>query len=274
MQNRQKIKFLNRLNQYSLVIVITIATFFLGLNNTHAIDSLSVSLKLKTELSNTFEKLQFGIHKDATVQIDDALGEKRLPPFPPPSGLYSVFKIYDSTTQVIEWSYINFMPIPKNNKDSVTYKFEVFNTTETLTIEWRPLSDLVDSAVIMDDYTGNLVHINLKDSLSAVIENSAIKKFKILAWYKVPVSVEDNFSKDDLAISIFPNPISDYFEVKTKNSNFKYNIINQLGEIVLNGAISYYSGKISVKYLNEGAYFLIIYLPDNRILVRQFIKCI
>jgi hypothetical protein len=217
-----------------------------------------------------FNKLDFGIHPLATTGLDTALGERELPPFIPPDGLHGVFLINDSIIGNNLWSYINLMPIPKNKKDSVIFRFEVHNIVQALNFNWLPLPAIIDSAFIRDRYTGNLIKISMKDSLSAKIINKSITKFEIIAWFDVITNIEEeNISN---RIKIYPNPASDFIIIHSHILLKNYVIYNQIGNTILSDNIHNSNALIKIHDLIPGIYVIELKEIDGTIHTLRFIK--
>ncbi len=76
----------------------------------------------------------------------------------------------------------------------------------------------------------------------------------------ITTSVEDEYtSQNDMDFNIFPNPASDFINIKSKNnSNLKYEIVGILSNIIKDGEINNNSN-IDIQNLSAGTYFLRIF---------------
>lgn len=217
-----------------------------------------------------FNKLDFGIHPLATTGLDTSLGERELPPFIPPDGLHGVFLIDDSVLGNNLWSYLDLMPIPKGKKDSIVFKFEVHNIVQALNFSWLPLPSVVDSAFIRDRYTGNIIKISLKDSLSAKVINKSITKFEIVVWFDVTSNIEDLSPYKKISLS--PNPSSDFLLIQSDAILKNYEIYNEIGERVGSDIIENSNFTLRINDLIDGLYFIKLYTIDGKTLIKKFVK--
>lgn len=238
---------------------------------TFAIEPYIMRLNMKDDYQSIqFNKLDFGIHPLATTGLDTSLGERELPPFVPPDGLHGVFLIDDSILGNNLWSYMDLMPMPKGKTDSVVFKFEVHNIVQALNFSWLPLPSEVDSAFIRDRYTGNIVKISMKDSLSAKVLNKSITKFEIVAWFDLTTNIEDLslFNK----INLLPNPASDFLFIQSNTILKNYEIYNELGQMVSSDLINNSNFTIRINNFIEGLYFIKLNTLDGKTLIEKFIK--
>lgn len=239
-----------------------------------------ISERYKLTLQNyksTFDHLIFGVDPSATSRIDTVLGESELPPFTPPSGLYGVFLIYDSTylddSWGEDWSYIDLKPIP-NNHDSIEYKFEVFDDGIEYTMKWDKLSENIDSAILIDNYTkGGATFVNMKDSLKINITNPSLRVFLIKLWYKTNTSVFQQNPENTTFLKISPNPCSDNLNiVLDKDDTYKFEVINFLGEKIIEEKLQGKQEALNITILNPGIYFLIVTNRDGFNTIIKFAK--
>ena len=75
---------------------------------------------------------------------------------------------------------------------------------------------------------------------------------------------------EDIEMSIFPNPASDYLIINNFKPNTSYLIYNISGSNISKG--SFVSNRIDISQLNRGIYFLSIQLKDNSTKRLKFVK--
>ena len=59
----------------------------------------------------------------------------------------------------------------------------------------------------------------------------------------------------NMEMTIYPNPAKDVINVKTNVQRYEYQLINSVGQVVMNGVLSG-EDVISVENINNGIYFL------------------
>ncbi|KAF0146765.1 MAG: fibronectin type III, partial [Ignavibacteria bacterium] len=186
----------------------------------------------------------FGLHPQATDNIDAALGEIDLPPLPPagiidarfilPNNVSSTAKDYRASTQTqVEW-LLSFQP------NSGGYP---------ITFSWDKTQLPKGTFILKDQITGTIVSINMKGTNSYTLTNSAITRLVIkyletvskdiqlnTGWNMVSVPVKLNDMKP---LPIFPNKQSllfgfnDGYKVDTAFVNGKgYWLKNSKSEVV------------------------------------------
>ncbi len=70
------------------------------------------------------------------------------------------------------------------------------------------------------------------------------------------VEVYDNVGEDyNVMFSVYPNPAKDHINVVTNAQTYEYQLINSIGQVVLNGTLNG-NDQISLGGLNKGMYFL------------------
>jgi|DewCreStandDraft_4_1066084.scaffolds.fasta_scaffold00022_271 hypothetical protein len=256
------------MKKYSAIILTILSlfpfTFF-------AYEQIIIRLNMQDDYQSIqFNKLDFGIHPLATTGLDTALGEQDLPPFIPPDGLHGVFLIDDSIRGDNLWSYINLMPIPNSNDDSVIFRFEVHNIVQALNFSWLPLPSNIISAYIRDRYTGNIIKISMKDSLSAKVNNKSITRFEIIARFDVSTHIDYINKENKLKIS--SNPTSAYLTIYSDFTINDYKIYSILGELVETGNINNDNAIIDVNRLTSGIYLLQLNTWNGEFITKRFIK--
>lgn len=252
-------------------VYILILSFVLLSCNLFAIDSLSYRIKIKDDNGLEFNKLIFGIHKEATNNIDTALGEKETPEIVPPSGLYSVFFITDSSTMEKKWSYIDFRPFGEGNF-KIVYNFKIMNLTTSYTIEWPKLSNLIDSAFVKDIFTGNLVNIDMKENQSVKIDNFAQDEFDIVIYYNKDIINNVKEIIDEGNPLVYPNPSTDFIKIRDIGSFVNYSVVSILGNNIIRGNIKADLINLNISELNNGVYYIILESKSGFKKVLKFMK--
>ena len=254
----------------------TILIFILILTSS-AFSSLSQRVYLNVSSSSNPSKifqLGFGIDPAATDTLDKNLGELLLPP--PPPTFYTAMEYIDSTKNDeqgnkfydVIWTNLDLKGIPENmDKWLVKYKLIInWASVQSVKIEWnsQSISDNVDSIFIKDVFDGLVINQNMKTSNSITLNNDAMDKLIIYAYYtKNPseVNVTQEFGEH-----IFPSPINDKLTV-----NYDYDYIefyDVLGNKVLNA-----NNTNSIGYLKQGIYQLIVYknhsILDSKLILKN-----
>jgi len=87
-------------------------------------------------------------------------------------------------------------------------------------------------------------------------------------------SVSTDFHNNAFSVSIFPNPVEDFLEIKLKDFdeiNAEIKIHNQLGNIFLEKKLNTSQLIISTNHLSKGIYFLKIETEKGSI-IKKFIQ--
>ncbi len=239
------------------VIILILSITIMSVSNLFAMDSLSYKIKIKDDNGLVYNKLIFGIHKLATNNIDTVLGEKETPEIVPPSGLYSVFFVTDSSNMKKYWSYIDFRPFGKNNFKRV-YNFKIMNLITGFTIEWPKLSVLIDSAFIRDVFTGELVNVDMKANQSLKVENFNQDEFDIIVYYNKDVIDNVKEIKDDDKLLVYPNPCNDFIRINNVSGFNKYNVVSIVGNKLVTGEIHNDMLEINLTNFQSGVYYIIM----------------
>ena len=83
------------------------------------------------------------------------------------------------------------------------------------------------------------------------------------------LGLQNNVKKENVAISVYPNPTSNYITVSTGNdSDYSVKITDVLGKVVYNES---YSGKIDVSSYKNGVYLVAIYDKGQMIQTRRVV---
>lgn len=104
-------------------------------------------------------------------------------------------------------------------------------------------------------------------------------KYSVVAMYKggesqsetvdVKVGIVGVGESSDIEFTIYPNPANDVVTIKSSAQKYEYQMINNLGQVVLSGALSG-ENTISVKNINKGIYFLKL-IADGEVSINRLI---
>ncbi|MFC2131508.1 T9SS type A sorting domain-containing protein [Bacteroidota bacterium] len=245
-----------------------------SLSSSLALDSLSFRLTIEDELGGKRDNMLFGIHKDATNDIDTALGEAKTPEFEPPDDLYAVFFVTDSTTMERFWSYVDFRPISDSEKFVRYYRVKIFNHMLKYSISWPKIEGYIDSAFIQDHITGNIIKVNMKDQQIHHFENPSQDQFNIVVYYnKSLIDVDEKTNEDvNKRVNIFPNPVFDELKFLCEADNITYKITNISGNEIIKGRAVKGINLIDFTNYSDGIYFMITENKKGETLIKKIIK--
>tara|TARA_R110002012_G_scaffold69372_4_gene179512 strand:- start:18029 stop:19000 length:972 start_codon:yes stop_codon:yes gene_type:complete len=129
------------------------------------------------------------------------------------------------------------------------------------------LQQLEDNAYFLSGNPVNPTVITLTSAdpielsyLQGMMPNGTIYRF-----LRQPLSVED-FSQNDF--QIYPNPTTEYLNIKTQLSNYNYSIYNSLGQKV---NVTLFENKVDVSNLSNGIYLIKIETETGEV-SKRFIK--
>lgn len=157
------------------------------------------------------------------------------------------------------------------------YEYNLTNNAETMIVS--PLTESIAASVI--DTINNIFYITTSDFFSygngytydmngnqTSTIDVGISAQAIAVDYRTTTSVHEN--SKEFAISVYPNPSSNYINVSSNNSTKieKIDIIDNLGRVVLSANET---TKIDVSNLNAGIYFISTHSKTNTFSSR-FIK--
>jgi len=169
-------------NPHRLVEVVTLALLV------SAVCSASeYPIRLRVEDSNGAQReLTIGVHPQATICVDTALGEFLLPPLPPTTifdariinpgpgedgscfdqGMWIDFRTYVQPSQV----------------DTYLVQFQPGEFATSITLSWSPLNQFFSGPVtLQDQFGGVLLNVDMLAETSAVVTNFALNRLMILA---------------------------------------------------------------------------------------------
>lgn len=256
-----------------ILIICLFACVFI--NNANSYDSLGFNIRIYNDIGEEFNNTIFGVHKDATYGVDEALGENYDLPWPPPDQItQAAFAIEDTAKQETTWSYKDLRPIFNQKKFQHQYYFSTRRGFgKTLTIKWDKMPDnYIDSAFIIDNITGKLVVINMKDSTSATITNEYFRNFYIKVYYnKDDVSVNDS-KRENQDYIINPNPAKDIINIQTNELGYSYKIYNLNSCEVMSSPAEVTNNYIDISKFAVGMYYIQFQSKDGKFYFEKFIK--
>lgn len=211
------------------------------------------------------------IEADETVEVKINLQNKSS------EFLYDTYgKIQNENTFINIWNEVQ--GVDGIVYDSINYN-AIINPSTTFA---SPLSDFVFD--YNEDYTrifelGIIVSSYLTAPLSENYEESGILiKYFIPVIFNpnYPVKIEDNQDVIKNDFVVYPNPVSDYFEIifnKTIDNHYaKVEISDVTGKIVLSEKINQNTDKIMINNnFNSGVYIITVYYNDNQTIAKKII---
>lgn len=259
---------------------ILIIILFIAANTLSAVDQIKIPLKIKSDENELYEFLQFGVHVNATDSVDRDLGEKILPPFPPPGGTLFAVMVFDN---VIEddpdpeiWSYKDFRQLPYSEEVSNRFyhEYKVFfwrGDGQELTFDWGDdFQQYIDSA-FFQYYVADIeiFKADMKSTSSFTVENSEIRKAEIKVWYNITETSVD-YVNDSKLFSVYPNPAAENINMISENELLDIKIIDLYGNEVMSKANP--SNTLNVGDLSSGQYILVARSINNTFYYQKFIK--
>lgn len=231
-----------------LIIIFTISVFS---QNSY------IKLSFETDEGDKGSELTFGVHKDATFNLDNELGEFPTINAPPPAGYYIFTLLYfiDSVTYnqpEAMWGNLDLIPIPQDNYNH-THNFRVWlDGGRKFTITWDIVGDNIDSAKIQDINGGQFINIDLMNQESYYWNNENVSTLdlRLVVWYNNSIS---SVKKIEDEINIFPIP-SNYFIY------VDYDF--ERGELYDNNGKKlkdFYDKNVNTSELTSGVYFIRLY---------------
>ena len=134
----------------------------------------------------------------------------------------------------------------------------------TLLIAFIAISSICQSQNLNKDESKSVSTINYDSKKADNTNSSESTELSYLAGNKQT----NKAIKKKGAVSIFPNPASDFLNITTMNKIEKVEIYNLLGQKVMTG----HSNTINIKNLSKGIYFSNVQLENNTDFTIKFIK--
>jgi hypothetical protein len=249
---------------FALVVYLLISASAYGYSD------VKTRLYVKTKNGFTFNGLVFGISKDASVDLDTALGEWEVPP-PPPEGVLGGFRVFDPRQNSNIFAFIDLRPYPAVEMVADTHYLQIWaGAGDLITFSWNPLGPEIVSAKIVDAMTmGNLINVNMKDSSNALISNEFVQSFYIMVTYNSGSSVSLN--AENHGIKVFPSNAVDNLHINSEMVLTRYDIIDLSGKLIQSGNIDF-SSEIRVGNIDQGAYLLRLFDNNGQSYLSKFVK--
>ncbi len=150
--------------------------------------------------------LVVGVDERATDRIDTALGERELPPFPPPQDVFhAVLRFYDTVDQEWKWTYRDFRPPRGTDTFSIEHRVLVQRGKgRSIVLRWAyPLPEGIDSAVLSDRVTGTLVRIRFDEAQEAHITNEFLEEFALRVWYRSLTGIREAEPEAETVVELY-----------------------------------------------------------------------
>jgi hypothetical protein len=241
-------------------------------------------------LKLTFIPLAFGINALATDTIDKALGEREIPPFPPPEGTLCYFNLYyqEATGTEVVGPY-DYRPYPKAAGDTMQFHFFASfypkGLGEKMIFTWDSLGDNVSYALFSDDKVGWFFQADMKKVTSFMVDNQDFEDFRITIVFSkledckinlniklnYPVDVNEN-DKDRISLSCYPNPVLNDLYIQSENNISSCEIYDCLGTPVYSNIISENKKIIDFSGFSSGLYTVDCILQDGTSIRKKIIK--
>ncbi|MFP4544630.1 MAG: T9SS type A sorting domain-containing protein [Candidatus Kapaibacterium sp.] len=234
------------------VILTLIIIAFAGVS-VKAQDPVTIFLNMRNNEGYTYTPIEFGLHKDATYDIDEDLGEKEYVAFPDPDNNYGALYIFEEDSSSIKYMLKDYRPY----EDLPFYKLYNLQINpglgDSVFIRWSKLPDGLDSAKFTDAYGGNVTSFDMKqkDTIALFIPGS-FYQYQIHLYFGTINSKRDK-NQDD--ILLFPNPAEDHITINYGNNLFYFNIYSAVsGEVLKGMAMS--EQEIDISAIAPGYYFI------------------
>lgn len=225
--------------------------------NLSLISKSSITLEFETDDGDKTPVLEFGLDKNATLGLDEDLGEILTLDAPPPSPYYifSLLNFQDSTNpdetkRTRVWGTTDLIPYPNESVMHI-HNFKLWlDGGRKFTIKWNIEGINIDSAKIQDEQGGQFINIDLMDGNSYYWENENVPSLnlRLVVWYNASINSVEKVSE----FLVYPNPIKDelFIDLDFKDGR----IFNSNGELVKD----FKSKNVNLSGLNSGKYFLIL----------------
>ncbi len=245
--------------------------FLIAVCTSNAFDYYRIVVNINGDVGGQIDNLAFGIDNAATYYIDEDLGERELPPFPPPGGtLYGVFILEHPDTKEEIWSYKDYRPVSQNSKFYEEYELRWWwGKNNELTFDWGKLGAELDSARF--EYTiADVVifSVDMKEQQTFTMDNISWGKGIFKMWFSRVTNVEEEQAG---GILISPNPADEYITISNIELTGNLRILSLEG-VVLKEITSPNYEQIIVSDLAKGIYFLEITGKSQKKYYRKFIK--
>lgn len=182
----------------------------------------------------------------------------------------AAFILYSETMPTTYNSYkVNF----SLNHMAGAYNFTVDTNFTTLTSgDFISLSsNSIDDSLILN--SGDVLDFNISNTANAgryQVEVDVIHTVDTVFVTNFTTGINDNnFEKEALSFTIYPNPTTDYLNVSNDVTNATFSVFSTSGSLVKEGNLQ--NNTIDVTSLTRGNYILMLN-KDGKTLTKQFIK--
>lgn len=251
---------------------ILLFILFHSITNAQLTKPVLLQIRLENGVNKPWDNLIIGLAPNATEKMDTAYQEYEIPDFPFPSGIFTaVCLTYDSSEKKDIWSYRSIYGPPKDQmKFMIKYRFRVFyGYSDSVKMSWGTLPDIIDSAILSDNFGGYRLKVNMKEKQSVVNKESLLDNFEVMVYYnlnKLGIRAHNN-----IPVDIYPNPTKDFISINSSEQISKIEICNFFGNCLFSKLIDNNFSKIDLSQLPEGVYFVKLYQNDNFV-IKKLIK--
>lgn len=224
--------------------------------------SNTIKLSFETDEGDKAGDLIFGLDKNATLGLDEELGEIFTIDAPPPSGYYimTLCNFLDSTNvdtlkRGTVWSTKDYIPYPIESNLHI-HKFRIWlDGGRKFTMKWVIDGDNIDSAKVQDENGAQFINVDLNKLDSYYWNNDLVPSLnlKLLVWYNAKTT--SVLTKQE-KINVYPNPANDFIYI---SSDFKRGEIFNLSG---NKLIDFDQKEVNISNLTSGTYFLKLFTND------------
>lgn len=215
----------------------------------------------------------FAAHPKATSGVDTSLGEREIPPFPPPAGVYFVYTVPPSV-EYIWLSPKDVRQLREGVRFREDYDVHVLWTGGLLEVTWNsPLPPLIDSAYLTDawsDFPDNFIKVKIEQGKSYTTDNPAITHMKVLVWYNGSTTSVSETSKN--VVAIYPNPASEVVMMAGLEVGTRISLYDVHGAVVKSFVCDSETYRVDVAGLARGSYLARIDFPNGMCERKTFVR--
>lgn len=216
---------------------------------------INVSLNCRSDKGYLSQMLQFGMHSEATFNLDTAIGENDLLDTPPPNdyGVFNLMFFQDSIQNLRVYSNSDYIPLASEKTyHEHWFKLWVEPITEETKISWSIPSDGIDSIRLVDEAGGIVYDVNMLEQDSLIIDHNErpvyTLNFMLKVWYN-PNSTSIN-TKELNELSITNNIID------LDSYSSQISIYDLTGALIESRKVK--SRYYDLSFLDSNVYFLLI----------------
>ena len=216
---------------------------------------INVSLNARSDKGYLSQMLQFGMHPEATFNLDTAIGEKDLLDTPPPNdyGVFNLMFFQDSVQDLRVYSNSDYIPlIFERTYHEHWFKLWVEPITEETKISWSIPTDGIDSIRLVDEAGGIVYDINMLEQDSLIIDHNErpvyTLNFMLKVWYNAKTNHVKASKESDLIIT------DNILDLKSNISNIE--VFDLKGSKV--ESLQVKSRYYDLSYLKPNVYFIVV----------------